>query len=69
MEFFFDPATDPLHPAYPEFTIKWHQIFANAYAAAFDSAGFEYMTRERYNYFYPCYTTSRPLQNCWAKME
>ncbi len=58
VEFYFDPATDPYGPLYPEYAARWHVRFGQAYAAAFDSAGFEYMTRERYNYFYPGYTTS-----------
>ena len=58
VEFFFDPATEPSGPFFPDFAARWHVRFGQAYAAAFDSAGFEYMTRERYNYFYPGYTTS-----------
>jgi hypothetical protein len=57
-EFYFDPAAAPWGPYYPQFARDWHVRFGQAYAAAFDSAGFEYMTRERYNYFYPGYTTS-----------
>ena len=58
VEFYFDPATAPWGPYYPEYASRWHVRFGEANAAAFDSAGFEYMTRERYNYFYPGYTTS-----------
>jgi hypothetical protein len=58
VEFFFDPGTDPYAPFFPEHSKRWFQIFSQAYATAFDSAGFEYMTRERYDYFYPGYTTS-----------
>jgi hypothetical protein len=57
-EFFFDPGTDPYAPHFPEHSRRWFEIFNRAYAAAFDSAGFEYMTREAYDYFYPGYTTS-----------
>lgn len=58
VEFFFDPGTDPYAPYFPEHSRRWFDIFNAAYAAAFDSAGFEYMTRERYDYFYPGYTTA-----------
>jgi hypothetical protein len=57
-EFFFDPGTDPYAPYFPEHSKRWFQIFSHAYASAFDSAGFEYMTREAFDYFYPGYTTS-----------
>ena len=57
-EFFFDPGTDPYAPYFPEHSKRWFQIFCQAYATAFDSAGFEYITRELFDYFYPGYTTS-----------
>ncbi len=57
-EFYFDPPGDPVSPFFPAFASRWFRTFGAAYAAAFDSAGFEYMSRERYNYFYPGYTTS-----------
>ncbi|MDX1632062.1 MAG: M14 family metallopeptidase [Thermoanaerobaculia bacterium] len=58
VEFFFDPPTDPYGPEFPEFAREWFRRFGEAYARAFDTRGFEYMTGERYNYFYPGYTTS-----------
>ena len=58
-EFYFDPPGDPTNPYFPVFASRWFRIFGEAYATAFDSAGFEYMARERYNYFYPGYTSSR----------
>lgn len=57
-EFYFDPAGEPYPPYFPEYAREGFERFNRAYAGAFDSAGFEYMTRERYNYFYPGYTTS-----------
>lgn len=57
-EFYFDPAAEPYGPYFPAFARRWFDRFGQAYAKAFDAAGFEYMTRERYNYFYPGYTTS-----------
>ena len=58
-EFYFDPPGRPYNPNFPHFARNWFERFGNAYAAAFDSAGFEYMTSERYNYFYPGYTSNR----------
>jgi hypothetical protein len=58
VEFYFDPPGEPYGPFFPEFAKTWFRNFGNAYAGAFDEAGFEYMTRERYNFFYPGYTTS-----------
>lgn len=57
-EFYFDPAAGPYPDVFPGYARQGFERFNEAYAAAFDSAGFEYMTRERYNYFYPGYTTS-----------
>ncbi|NIN71074.1 MAG: hypothetical protein GTO46_03875 [Gemmatimonadetes bacterium] len=57
-EFFFDPGVDPYAPYFPEHSKRWFDIFMRAYAAAFDSAGFEYTTRELFDYFYPGYTTA-----------
>lgn len=58
VEFFFDPPAEPFGPFFPEFTKRWFGYFGASYADAFDEAGFEYMTGERYNYFYPGYTDS-----------
>ena len=67
-EFYFDPPGDPTNPHFPAFPSRWFQTFGEAYAAAFDSAGFEYMTRERYNYFYPGYTSNRGYQGAVAML-
>lgn len=67
-EFYFDPPGDPTNPHMPAFTLRWFKQFGNAYAAAFDSAGYEYMTRERYNYFYPGYTSNRGYQGAVAML-
>lgn len=58
VEFYFDPAADPYGPHFPDYARWGFELFHQAYAEAFDAAGFEYMSRERYNYFYPGYTTS-----------
>ncbi len=67
-EFYFDPPTDPTNPYFPQFAMRWFERFGNAYAAAFDSAGFEYMTRESFNYFYPGYTSNRGYHGAVAML-
>jgi hypothetical protein len=67
-EFYFDPPADPTNPHFPAFASRWFGIFGAAYAAAFDSAGFEYMTREQFNYFYPGYTSNRGYQGAVAML-
>ncbi len=57
-EFYFDPPAEPYGRFFPEFAKQGFVRFGQAYAEAFDRAGFEYMTRERFNFFYPGYTTS-----------
>lgn len=58
VEFYIDPPTDPTAPFFPDYTTRWFEEFGDAFAESFDREGVEYMTRERFNYFYPGYTTS-----------
>lgn len=58
VEFYFDPPDAPWAPYFPEYTRRWFNEFGQAHADAFDQAGYEYMSGERYNFFYPAYTTS-----------
>jgi hypothetical protein len=58
VEFYFDPPTDPFPPYFPEFARWGFDLFHQGYVEAFDREGYEYMSGERYNYFYPGYTTS-----------
>jgi hypothetical protein len=58
VEFYFDPPAAPVNPHFPEFSTRWFDRFAQAHAAAFDRAGVEYMTGERFNFFFPGYTTA-----------
>lgn len=58
VEFYVDPPTDPVGPFFPEYASSWFEEFGAAHAEAFDAIGTDYMTRERFNYFYPGYTTS-----------
>ncbi len=67
-EFYFDPPGEPANPHFPAFAHTWFATFGAAYAQAFDSAGFEYFSRERYNYFYPGYTSNRGYQGAVAML-
>jgi len=67
-EFYFDPPGQPYNPNFPQFARDWFARFGTAYAASFDSAGFEYMTGERYNYFYPGYTSTRGYHGAVAML-
>lgn len=58
LEFFFDPPAEPYGAFFPEFSKNWYTRFGQAYATAFDEAGFEYLTGELFNYLYPGYTDS-----------
>jgi hypothetical protein len=58
VEFYFDPPTGPVNPFFPEHSTRWFERFGAAHAAAFDRAGVEYMVGERFNFFFPGYTTA-----------
>jgi hypothetical protein len=58
VEFYFDPPAAPVNPFFPEHSSRWFERFGAAHAAAFDRAGVEYMTGERFNLFFPGYTTA-----------
>ncbi len=58
LEFFFDPPAEPYGAFFPDFSRNWYMRFGQAYAEAFDEAGFEYLTGELFNYLYPGYTDS-----------
>ena len=58
VEFYVDPPTDPIGPFFPDYTTRWFERFGEAHAHAFDAVGVDYMLGERFNFFYPAYTTS-----------
>lgn len=58
VEFYVDPPTDPVNPFFPDFATRWFERFGEAHARAFDGIGIDYMLGERFNFFYPGYTTS-----------
>jgi hypothetical protein len=59
--YYFAPPADPLNPYITKTQAGWLETFGRANAAAFDSRGFPYFTREVYDSFYPGYTESWPL--------
>lgn len=58
VEFYFDPPTDPINPFFPEFGTWGFELFGAAYRQAFDGAGYEYMTGERFTFFFPGFLTA-----------
>lgn len=58
--YFFFPAATPVHKAIPDVTIKWHKIYGEGNAAAFDSFGWPYYTRVGFDMFYPGFGDSWP---------
>ena len=58
VEFYFDPPSDPVNPFFPEFGTWGFELFGAAYREAFDQAGFEYMTGERFTFFFPGFLTA-----------
>ncbi|TVR63836.1 MAG: hypothetical protein EA422_08285 [Gemmatimonadales bacterium] len=58
VEFYFDPPTDPINPFFPDFGTWGFELFGAAYREAFDEAGFEYMTEERFTFFFPGFLTA-----------
>jgi hypothetical protein len=58
VEFYVDPPAAPIGQYFPDFATRWFERFGQAHARAFDDAGVDYMMGERFNYFYPAYTTS-----------
>jgi hypothetical protein len=58
--YFFFPATPPINPIYPDYTLRWARYFGDSIAAAFDAQRWLYFTRETFDLFYPGYGDSWP---------
>ncbi len=58
--YFFFPATEPINPIYPEYTLKWGERIGQGNARAFDEQGWLYYTAEGFDLFYPGYGDSWP---------
>jgi len=58
--YFFFPATPPINPLYPPYTLEWGRRFGTGNARAFDREGWLYYTGETYDLFYPGYGDSWP---------
>ena len=59
--YYFAPPADPINPFITKAQAGWLESFGRANAAAFDSRGFPYFTREVYDSFYPGYGESWPI--------
>jgi hypothetical protein len=59
--YYFAPPADPINPYITKAQAGWLEAFGRANAAAFDSRGFAYFTREVYDSFYPGYGESWPI--------
>jgi hypothetical protein len=58
--YYFPPPMKPHNHLFTEVTSKWWEIFGQANAKAFDEFGWNYYTRESFDYFYPGYGGSLP---------
>ncbi len=58
--YFFFPASVPINPVYPEYTVRWGDYFGRALAEEFDRRRWLYFTAERFDLFYPGYGDSWP---------
>jgi hypothetical protein len=59
--YYFAPPAVPINPHITKEQMKWLDTFGRQNAAAFDSRGFAYFTREVYDSFYPGYGESWPM--------
>ena len=51
--YLFYPAEEPINPLYPQSTLRWHDYFGDANAAAFDERGWPYYTGEWFDFWAP----------------
>jgi HSP20 family molecular chaperone IbpA len=58
--YFFFPATPPINPIYPQYTLRWASYFGEAIARAFDERRWLYYSGESFDLFYPGYGDSWP---------
>ncbi len=59
-QFFFPPPASPINQNYPEQSVRWMDTFGRGNAAAFDSQGWTYYTRDIFDLFYPGYFDAWP---------
>ncbi|MFO7588065.1 MAG: M14 family zinc carboxypeptidase [Gemmatimonadota bacterium] len=58
--YFFFPASTPINPIYPDYTLRWAEHFGRELAAEFDRRQWLYFTAETFDLFYPGYGDSWP---------
>jgi hypothetical protein len=59
-QYFFPPTSDPLNPNLGPWQRKWEDKFGRGNAAAFDRHGWQYYTRDIFDFFYPGYVDMWP---------
>lgn len=59
-QYFFPPTSDPLNPNLGPWQRKWEDKFGRGNAAAFDRHGWQYYTRDIFDFFYPGYVDLWP---------
>src|SRR5688500_1275268 len=59
-QYFFPPTSDPLNPNLGHWQRKWEDKFGRGNAAAFDRHGWQYYTRDIFDFFYPGYVDMWP---------
>ena len=59
-EYFFFPAELPVHRSVPRSVLRWHKVFGEANAQAFDAKGWRFYSGEDFDLFYPGYGDSWP---------
>lgn len=53
--YLFFPAEEPINPLYSRSTLRWHDYFGDANAAAFDERGWPYYTGEWFDFWAPIF--------------
>jgi hypothetical protein len=62
-QYFFPPTSDPLNPNLGPYQRKWEDKFGRGNAAAFDRHGWQYYTRDIFDFFYPGYVDLWPAMS------
>ena len=61
--YFLGAGDTPYHAEIPEESRDWFEVFGRVMGASFDDAGFEFATRERFDYLYPGYGKVLPVHH------
>ncbi len=61
--YFLGAGDTPYHAEIPEESRDWFEVFGRVMGASFDDRGFEFATRERFDYLYPGYGKVLPVHH------